>query len=546
MATGFITGLLGGLDKNRQEEQFKLTERKARGQEIDLVQREARRVSDLDAQDEQQTMTQLMNPGLHPDSRNAIVSSRNARRQQNQSFIQSLQGDPDKAGDIKARYGDLSQMLAPSSIGTGNLPKPTIDLPTILSFLDKENTRIRGMGTEENKRAELARARGVATDVYGASPDVVNRVLPEYGSETSRTPGKVSDWQKIDNIQGLDPSLKQGGKLKQNSGVTLETEMQDGQLMKRYQNPDLSTTETYQQPEKEMLNMQKLRLDIPFLKARIDQVNAKTAAIPKEIDIKYKGLMDKIADRNVKNNLRQMAIGVSQEANQIRMWGLKKTHERGMLGIGIRGGQLDLGQQRLAESQKQSYIKRLDKLAGQLDFHIGKAAIGTQKGMPQVVKAEVDMATALKKQIEAAKMYVTNSENPDYNESFINSELDEGGYSQRPSQRLGLPEGNTTYNAGGYGQMSPQDMAAYMQRGMGYNTDALSPLYNGGVFAGGRGGVPQGNAATQTPVSGSQPKTVKMSPSGFGFQTPAKNTQKLRSTGQGASGRISDYVTQKK
>lgn len=547
MASGFVTGLLGGLDKNRADEQFKLTERKARGQEIDLVQREARRVSDLDAQDEQQTMTQLMNPGLHPDSRNAIVSNRNARRQQNQSFIQSLQGDPDKAGDIKARYGDLSQMLAPSSIGTGNLAKPTMDLSTILSFLDKENKNIRGMGSEANKRDALARARGVATDVYGAAPNVVDKYLPQFGSETSRTPGKVSDFQAIDNIAGLDPSLQQGGKLRQDNGVTLETAMQGDKLMKRYINPDIITSETYQQPEKEALAAQKAKLDIPFLQARMDQIKAKTATIPQEIDLKYKKLFADMKNKDATRELRRMAIGVSQEANSIRMWGLQNTHQRGMMGLSMRGQSLDLGERKFAESQKQNYINRLDRLGKDLDSHIGKAAKGQQLGQPQVSKAEMSIIEALKKQVDNAKMYVQNSDNPDFNDAYINSELDEGGFTGRPSRMLGVPEGTPTYNAGGYAAMTPEQMGMYMSRAAGYNTEQPSPLYSGGVFAGGgSNGVPQGYAATQAPAGSGQTQTVKMAPSGYGFQTPSKNTQKLRSTGQGASGRISDYVVPKK
>jgi hypothetical protein len=112
---------------------------------------------------------------------------------------------------------------------------------------------------------------------------------------------------------------------------------------------------------------------------------------------------------------------------------------------------------------------------------------------------------------------------------------------------LGVPAGTPTYNAGGYSAMTPEQMAAYMARAAGGNMQQPSPLYGGGVFAGGgSGGVPQGYAATQAPATGGQPQTVKMAPSGFGFQTPAKNTQKLRSTGQGAAGRISDYVAPKK
>lgn len=548
MAAGFITGLLGGLEKNRAEEQFKLTERKARGQEIDIVQREARRIADTDAADEQQTMTQLMNPGLHPDSRNAIVSNRNARRQQNQSYIQSLQGDPDKAGDIKARYGDLSQMLSPSSIGTGNLPKPTMDLPTILSFLEKENKNIRGMGSEANKRDALARARGVATDVYGAAPNVVDKYLPQFGSETSRTPGKISDYQAIDDIAGLDPSLRQGGKLKLDTGVTLETAMQGDKLMKRYVNPDIITSETYEQPEKEALAAQKAKLDIPFLQARMDQIKAKTAAIPQEVDLKYKKLFADIKNKDASNALRRMAIGVSQQANSIRMWGLQNTHTRGMMGLSMRGQSLDLGERKFAQSQRDGYLKRLDDLSKELDGHIGKAAKGQQLGQPQVAKAEMAIIDALKKQVDNAKMYVQNADNPDFNAAYIDSELDEGGFTGRPSRMLGLPAGTPTYNAGGYSAMTPEQMAAYMARAAGGNMQQPSPLYGGGVFAGGgSGGVPQGYAATQAPATGGQPKMIKVAPSGYvaGAGGPGKYKARIDPT-KTSEKDMSNYINPKK
>ena len=59
-------------------------------------------------------------------------------------------------------------------------------------------------------------------------------------------------------------------------------------------------------------------------------------------------------------------------------------------------------------------------------------------------------------------------------------------------------------------------MAAYMARAAGGNMQQPSPLYGGGVFAGGgSGGVPQGYAATQAPATGGQPKMVKVAPSGY-------------------------------
>jgi hypothetical protein len=154
---------------------------------------------------------------------------------------------------------------------------------------------------------------------------------------------------------------------------------------------------------------------------------------------------------------------------------------------------------------------------------------------------------ALKKQVDNAKMYVENSDNPDFNDAYVNSELDEGGFTGRPSRMLGLPAGSPTYNAGGYAGMTPDQMAAYMARGVGYNTGEPSPLYGGGVFAGGgANGVPQGYAATQAPTGG-QPRTVKVAPSGWvggaggpgtykGRINPTKTTEKD----------MSNYISPKK
>lgn len=513
MATGFITGLLSGLDTNQKEQQFKLNERKARGQEIDLVQREARRVADNDALDEQQTMTQLMNPGLHPDSRAAIVQARLNRRQQAQAYLQSLQGDPDKAKDIKERYGDLTQMIAPSAISAGNMPKPTMDMNSILGFLDKSNTAIRGMGDPTLKTAEANRRRQIATDIYGAPQSLVDAYLPQFGAKTGTVPGKVGDWQKIENIPGLPPELQQGGSMQQPGGATLETAMQDGTLMKRYKQPDTDVLETYEQPEEQRIKIQKLKLDLPMIQARIKQIEAKTAAIPKEVEIKYGNLLQKIKNDDAKNKLRAAAIDVSREANAIRKWGLEQTNNRGMIGLGIRQGQFNLNQARFDESQRQFWLRRIDALGSKLDARIGASAKAVTAGQPQVQHAMDAMAQSLKEQIDNAKLYLENMGNDDYNDAFIDHELQSGGF-QRPSRMLGgqyqglgpqFP-GGVTYNYGDYQGLSPQDMAVYMQRGLGYNPGTPSPLYmNGGA------GVNPG-AYVQTPVP--QTRTVTMAPSG--------------------------------
>jgi hypothetical protein len=545
--TGFITGLLSGLDSNQKEETYKLNERKARGAEIDVVQREARRVADADAIDEQNTMTQLMNPGLHPDSRTAIVQARLNRRQQSQSYIQSLQGDPDKSKDIQQRYGDLSQMLAPSAIGAGTLPKPTMDMNSILAFLDKSNTSIRGMGDPAFKQTELERRRGIATDIYGAPESLVDRYLPKFGSKSGSTPGKVGDWQSINDIAGLDPSLQQGGSMQQPGGMTLETAMQGGELMKRYKQPDTDIFETYQQPEEQVLKMKKLKMDLPMIQARIDQIKAKTAAIPEEVKIKYGGLLEKIKDNKIKNSLRASAIDISREANGIRLWGLQNTHQRGMMGLGIRQAQFGLNVQKAEDMNVSKQIARLDKLGAALDKHIGASAKAVTLGQPQVNKAEDAMARALKSQIDNAKAYLQNSGNEDYNDAFVDNELQTGGF-QRPSRMMGgqysgmglANPGDVNYQYGNYPPMNPQGMANLMGRGMGYNLNEPSPVYMGGGA-----GVNPG-AYVQTPAPSPQTTQVTLKPNGVAFVTPQKNPMKLRSTGSGTGTRIPDYVTGKK
>lgn len=515
MNTGFITGLLNGLDINQKEQQYKLNERKTRGQEIDLVQREARRVADNDALDEQQTMTQLMNPGLHPDSRAAIVQARLSRRQQAEAYIQSLQGDPDKAKDIKSRYGDLSQMIKPSAIGAGNIPKPTMDMNAILGFLDKSNTAIRGMGDPKFKQAELARRRGIATDVYGAPQSLVDQYLPQFGAKVGSVPGKVGDWQKIDNIPGLAPELQQGGSVQQPGGMTLETAMQGGELMKRYKQPDTDVFETYQQPEVEKLKADKLKMDLPMIQARIEQIQAKTKAIPQEVQIKYKDLLSKIENRRAATNLKGLAIQVQQEANGIRMWGLQRTHERGMMGLGLRQAQFGLNVDKFNQANQHWDTSRLDRLSALLDKHISSSAKGVQLGQPQISKAEDAMARALKSQIDSARAYTQNADNDDYNDQFIDSELAQGGL-QRPSRGLPMP-GDVSYNYGNYGGLTPEQMAMFMQRGAGYNAGVPSPLYGGGALAGGAGTYPGNYVTLPTQLPSPQQRQVLIRPNGAAF-----------------------------
>jgi hypothetical protein len=328
--------------------------------------------------------------------------------------------------------------------------------------------------------------------------------------------------------------------------MTLETAMQNGELMKRYKQPDTDILETYQQPAVEELKLKKLQLDLPMIQARIKQIQAKTAAIPQEIDIKYKNLLNKIKNDGIKNNLRAAAIDVSREANGIRLWGLQNTHQRGMMGLGIRQAQFGLNVDKMSQQDQHFWLKRLDSLGAKLDARIGASAKAVVAGQPQVQKAMDAMAQSLKTQIENARAYVLNMGDETYNDAFIDNELATGGL-QRPSRMLGgqyggmsLPNpGDVSYQYGGYPGLTPDAMATYMSRGAGMGTGQPAPLYMPGGA-----GVNPGNYVQQ-PVPSPQTRQVKMSPDGFGVIGGPKNSFNplpIKASDKSPHNRLSGYT----
>ena len=109
--------------------------------------------------------------------------------------------------------------------------------------------------------------------------------------------------------------------------------------------------------------------------------------------------------------------------------------------------------------------------------------------------------------------------------------------------------GDVSYNMGGYGGLSPEAALSYLGRGLGYNANAQSPLYSGGVFAGnvpiqGAGGALIGNPAVPvTPQAGS-PRTVTVAP--IGANLVGANGQKVKLGGSlKAAEPLSAYATRK-
>ena len=361
------------LANKRQQEQTDLNERRVRNQELDSVQREARRVAEQDRADEQQTMQMLMQPGLTEESRKAIRDARVARRTDNTAYIRSLSADPTKAADITKRFGDITKLITPSTIEAGVMPSPTVDMLKATEYADKFRKEI-GLLPEQARAPEVKYRQQLLANL-GLNPDQIQQLLPDFGKVMGTTKGKVSDWQKVDVPFNLPESLMFGGKqYDPETGRYIETQLgPDGKtLQKRYMAPDIEQKMTYEPDIIQTAKAEKHKYEAPRIQAQIAKLKAETEAIPMKLKMSAQDLTSKIADRKDKANIARLLMDVRRQSNDIRAWGLSLANTRGQQMLGLRSRALDIAEGKVGKAQQAKLSEGITKMRTELNEYKAK------------------------------------------------------------------------------------------------------------------------------------------------------------------------------
>jgi hypothetical protein len=479
------------LQNKRQQEQTDLNERRVRNTELDSIQREARRVAEQDRADEQQTMQMLMQPGLTEESRKAIRDARVARRNDNQSYIRSLSADPTNAADINKRFGDITKLITPSTIESGVMPSPTIDMLKATEYADKYRKEI-GL-LPENKRAGEVKYRQELLGGLGLNPAQIQKLLPDFGTVMGTTPGKASEFMDVETPFNLPENLMFGGKqFDEKLGKTIETQLQpDGKtLKKRYIEPDIEQTMTYEPDIIQTAKADKYKYEGPRIQAQIAKLNAETKAIPQRLKIQADKLLADIGNNREKNRIANLLVGVRQAGNNIRMYGLQRADARGQAMLGLKKYGLDIAAGKVTNAAKVGIQKNIAGLEKELNDYKAKHGKAIDEQRTAEGQALSGVIGFIQQQIDESKAALEGygtDEGLDLllNESGIQytppgSYPGFGGFGGYPGYGYGggytggaaaPTAGGTTYNIGNQ-QVTAQQLAAILGSG-GYNAGTV-------------------------------------------------------------------------
>lgn len=325
-----LTGLLQGFQQGNQfvqqqkqnkraEEQFKLTERRQRGMELDTKFKEARRVAELDALDDDNTLKQLSVPGMDEASRQAILEARKRRRAENEIYLKSMTADPESAQELTTRFGDVTKLMRPSTIQQGLLPKPTMDIAALIKSAEAYRREAELTPDEESKQFLVTRGRDALT-AMGASPDIVNKFLPGYKSVIGKGTETVSPLSLVTEPEALKArGIGAGGSfVDPQTGQTVRITEQDGKLMKSYVTPAKDVVASYLPAGAEGAKVKKIYADIDRTEAAIKDLESKIKMRPEEMRIKTEEALSKITDRKLKAQIAKDSLGIKYAGLALR------------------------------------------------------------------------------------------------------------------------------------------------------------------------------------------------------------------------------------
>ena len=325
-----LSGLLQGFQQGNQfvqqqkqnkraEEQFKLTERRQRGMELDTKFKEARRVAELDALDDDNTLKQLSVPGMDEASRQAILEARKRRRAENEVYLKSMTADPESAQELTTRFGDVTKLMKPSTIQQGLLPKPTMDIAALIKSAEAYRREAELTPDEESKQFLVTRGRDALT-AMGASQDIVNKFLPGYKSVIGKGQEVVSPLALVSEPEALKArGIGAGGSfVDPQTGQTVRISEQDGKLMKSYVTPAKDVVASYLPAGAEGAKVKKIYADIDRTDAAIKDIESKIKMRPEEMRIKTEEALSKITDRKLKAQIAKDSLGIKYAGLALR------------------------------------------------------------------------------------------------------------------------------------------------------------------------------------------------------------------------------------
>jgi hypothetical protein len=469
-----LTGLLQGFQQGNQfvqqqqgakraEEQFKLTERRQRGSELDAKFKEARRVAELDALDDENTLKSLQVPGMDEGSRQAILEARKRRRSENEAYLKTFSMDPESAQELTSRFGDITKLMRPSTIQSGMLPKPSMDIANIIKMAEGYRKEAELTPDDQTKGFLVQRGRD-ALSALGASADIVDKFLPGYKAVVGKGQESVSPLAPVMEPEALRAKGLGAGStfVDPQTGQTVRLTEQDGKLMKSYVTPPKDIIAEYMPSGMEGVKLKKAQSDIARADAAIKDIESKIKMRPQQLELETKKAFAKIENDGLRTQIAKASLGIKSAGLALRRDLAEIAREDAKRKLGINTSFKMANFMQRAQSNAQN---NLEGAKASLRDVQGKLATAKRDGSPAQVQTYNSIAQAL--QAEVSKLEAAATGRIDYN--MFKSSMDSLGLGDVDvdMSAFGMGGGYQQSYGGGYPMMAPpqQSPVVVMQGG---------------------------------------------------------------------------------
>ena len=469
-----LTGLLQGFQQGNQfveqqrqskraDEQFKLAERRQRGSELDSKFKEARRVAELDALDDENTLKSLQVPGMDEGSRQAILEARKRRRSENEAYLKTFSMDPESAQELTTRFGDITKLMRPSTIQSGMLPKPSMDIANIIKMAEGYRKEAELTPDEQTKSFLVQRGRD-ALEALGAAPNITDKFLPAFKSVVGQGQESVSPLAPVMEPEALTAKGLGAGStfVDPQTGQTVRLTEQGGKLMKSYVTPPKDITAEYMPSGMEGVKLKKAQSDIARTEAAIKDIDSKIKMRPQELALKSEVAFAKIKDAGLRTQIAKASLGIKSAGLALRrdLAELAREDAKRKLGISTSFKMADF--MRKVQNNAQG---SLTSARASLDSVKAKLAQAKTKGAPAEVQTYNSIAQAL--QGEVSKLEAAAAGQIDY--GMFKSSMDSLGLGDVDVDMSAFSMGGASYpqqyGGGYYPQQQQQSPVVVMQGG---------------------------------------------------------------------------------
>lgn len=417
-----LSGLLQGFQQGNQfvqqqqqarraDEQFKLAERRQRGSELDAKFKEARRVAELDALDDENTLKSLQVPGIDEGSRQAILEARKRRRSENEAYLKTFSMDPESAQELTSRFGDITKLMRPSTIQSGMLPKPSMDIANIIKMAEGYRKEAELTPDDQTKGFLVQRGRD-ALSALGASADIVDKFLPGYKAVVGKGQEAVSPLAPVMEPEALRAKGLGAGStfVDPQTGQTVRLTEQDGKLMKSYVTPPKDIIAEYMPSGMEGVKLKKAQSDIARADAAIKDIESKIKMRPQQLELETKKAFAKIENDGLRTQIAKASLGIKSAGLALRrdLAELAREDAKRKLGINTSFKMANFMQRAQANAQN-----NLEGAKASLRDVQGKLAVAKRDGSPSQVQTYNSIAQAL--QAEVSKLEAAAAGQIDYN-----------------------------------------------------------------------------------------------------------------------------------